>query len=348
MLSPGTPAADRLFYFAEPEIDLRPAPEVVVKQGASFLVPNEEYPADAISILEKAVPGVYVSVGTERGFIGAALTQAVTHLLLVDRDPRVVLFNRINIALLTVAESQADYLNLRLSSNRQLWLERAESPGLSHQFKNLLSDPNCFAWWVSEVRDQEKFSLLHGSPVNTDEDPEFGRANYLHDQALFSRISEIAKAGRIDAQTRDFRDKDDMLQLRAQIEQAGHKVSVLDLSNAWWHNYIGTQLRTSLEILLPTLEQNGLLLITSLWSNGQNSSRSSDPRFWAYVAFSREHILSWNNIGAFDESLSRFRYIWPRDQGRIISEDVDEKTKTRFTEKKVGWFKSLFRWALSI
>ena len=106
---PHLSVSDRLFDFHEPDVELTTKPEVIADKKASFLAPNEEYPADAVRILDQAVSGVYLSVGTERGFIGAALASNITHLLLADRDPRVVFFNRINIALLTVAQSREEY-----------------------------------------------------------------------------------------------------------------------------------------------------------------------------------------------------------------------------------------------
>lgn len=48
-----------------------------------FIRPNETNPADAKAIWEQAPSGPYVSVGSERGFIGAFLSPGVDHLLLI-------------------------------------------------------------------------------------------------------------------------------------------------------------------------------------------------------------------------------------------------------------------------
>jgi hypothetical protein len=42
----------------------------------AYLPPNEQHPALALPIYRKSNHGVYISVGTERSFIGAALTRA--------------------------------------------------------------------------------------------------------------------------------------------------------------------------------------------------------------------------------------------------------------------------------
>jgi hypothetical protein len=58
--------------------------------------PNEWNTQAAIPIWEKAISGLYIAVGTERGFIGASVCPSISHLVLVDRHPDVVLFNRLN------------------------------------------------------------------------------------------------------------------------------------------------------------------------------------------------------------------------------------------------------------
>ena len=80
----------------------------------SFLAPNEQHPAEALPLWKQSPSGLYISVGTERGFMAAGANPNATHLLLVDRDPTVTYFNRINTALLELAENRENYLQLRL------------------------------------------------------------------------------------------------------------------------------------------------------------------------------------------------------------------------------------------
>ena len=57
-----------------------------------------------------------MSVGTERSFIGAALSGA-NALFVIDYDPLTIRFANINRALLAASTDRADYLNLRLSAS---------------------------------------------------------------------------------------------------------------------------------------------------------------------------------------------------------------------------------------
>jgi hypothetical protein len=59
----------------------------------AYLPPNEQHPALALPIYRNSNHGVYISVGTERSFIGAALTGA-SALYVVDYDPLAAQFAR--------------------------------------------------------------------------------------------------------------------------------------------------------------------------------------------------------------------------------------------------------------
>jgi len=60
-----------------------------------YLPPNEQHPAVALAIYRKSNHGVYVSVGTERSFIGAAMTRAKA-LYVIDYDLLAVRFAKVN------------------------------------------------------------------------------------------------------------------------------------------------------------------------------------------------------------------------------------------------------------
>ena len=59
--------------------ELQPTPGI-------YIPPNEQRPAVALPIYRRSNHGIYVSVGTERSFIGAALTKAEA-LFVIDYDP---------------------------------------------------------------------------------------------------------------------------------------------------------------------------------------------------------------------------------------------------------------------
>ena len=83
-------------YFSDQTLRNFKASNARFAKRAAFLTPNEHYPSLALPAFKESIRGVYISVGTERGFIGAAFSHA-THLLLVDIHPDVAEFNRINV-----------------------------------------------------------------------------------------------------------------------------------------------------------------------------------------------------------------------------------------------------------
>ena len=54
-----------------------------------YVPPNEQHPALALPIYGKSNRGIYLSVGTERSFIGAALTRT-NALFVIDYDPQAI------------------------------------------------------------------------------------------------------------------------------------------------------------------------------------------------------------------------------------------------------------------
>src|ERR1700751_6313199 len=60
-----------------------------------YLPPNEQHPAVGLPIYRKSNHGVYVSVGSESSFIGAALTRAKA-LYVIDYDLLAERFAKVN------------------------------------------------------------------------------------------------------------------------------------------------------------------------------------------------------------------------------------------------------------
>src|SRR3974377_2246413 len=85
-----------------------------------FVAPNEQHPAVALPIWQKSNHQTYVSVGTERSFMGDAVTRAAA-LVVVDYDEKIVQFAAINRALLAASEDREDYIFLRLTAPREVW-----------------------------------------------------------------------------------------------------------------------------------------------------------------------------------------------------------------------------------
>src|SRR5438552_1673525 len=70
-------------------------PKLPDKSAPHYISPNEKYPQDMTGILAQSNGGAYISVGTERSFIGFAMSNA-THLVAIDLDEQVNKFNQIN------------------------------------------------------------------------------------------------------------------------------------------------------------------------------------------------------------------------------------------------------------
>lgn len=132
----------------------------------SCLQPNELDPQLGRPIYSSAERGVHVAVGTERGFMGAIMNPNASHLLLIDRDPKVVLFNQINIALLEIAEDQSAYRVLRQARSAEAWqsaVTEAAMRGhsLSEARTRLLLDPAALEFWRTHVVEEAGFLAFH-------------------------------------------------------------------------------------------------------------------------------------------------------------------------------------------
>lgn len=201
-----------------------------------FISPNEENPERGIPYWRAAgQTGVYVAVGTERGFIGAAQTPTATHLLLLDRDDFVTRFNRINIGLLQIAKNREDYLRLRLSASRAEWLEAIKKAGpvLETEFLLELTQSDTWSWFAGRTG----FSMFEAPIKNPGQMIGFKNSNYLFDDNLFARIHAMAQAHRIEARVVDFGDTKSLNQIAAAVDKENLKIGVLDVSNAWDRNY---------------------------------------------------------------------------------------------------------------
>ena len=175
-----------------------------------YIPPNEQHPAVALPILRKSNHGVYISVGSERSFIGAALTRAVA-LYVIDYDADTIHFAVINRALLAASTSREDYLTLRLTAPADIWLKRSER--LSAEDRKTLANPASWSFWQQAIRNNlsawdEAFLHFHTKPT-APTDPFFA-SNYLFDDALYTHLSHLAKTSRIWARVLDLRHENEI------------------------------------------------------------------------------------------------------------------------------------------
>ncbi len=192
-----------------------------------YIVPNEEYPLRALRAYQAVPSGAYLTVGTERGYIAAASSPNVTHLLLMDIDPGIVNYNRVNTLLLKIAPDRNAYINLRTKPLLNDWQSLAQKNLLSPSEQKVLADN--FDSWKRNVAESGAFDNFHSKPFR-----KFRKVNYLHDDALFARIQKLARDDKIVAGVLDLQDKASVLALKNELIEKQIKVAALDISNVWW------------------------------------------------------------------------------------------------------------------
>ncbi|MCC6278876.1 MAG: hypothetical protein IT289_13265 [Oligoflexia bacterium] len=271
--------------------------ESVIQPFDSFVYPNEPFPLSARPIYVKANPGVHISVGSERSFMGAALNPMSTHLLIYDANLEVVRFSVINRALLAAAANRAEYLRLRLNPDFDMWKKLA-SQTADPTTRQVLSSKFWFDKWTSffsgDTLRHLRWTSFHREPKKNN-DMDFYGANYLFDDALYSKISRMAKIGRIRIAYGDISSAD-FAQKVAVFRESGIQVSVLDISNAWQPSYLdkaGT--RSIVSNLLETGIQKGILIITNQNRWVRKGPRLRDmnhaPLDWSYYGFEFTEVL---------------------------------------------------------
>lgn len=223
-----------------------------------FIHPNEEAPKQGLPLWNLVEAGLYVTVGTERGFLAASLSPKVTHLLLIDRDVEVVYFNRVNALLLAAAHSRSDYLNLRFKCGPNEWLERIGS--LAPQLRKSVDIKAAWKWWKQHVRENEKFENFDKSSGGKGP---FGEISYLYSDSMFERLHKMAQEGRIQSTVVQLSDRAAVSRIVRAIKDTGLRVSALDLSNAWDRIYIPrTEFSALLEEFAQVTSRTALLILT--------------------------------------------------------------------------------------
>lgn len=212
----------------------RSAPLLELGEDDIFIAPDEINQQETIPLLRRAAPseGIHFAVGSERAFIGAAIDPGATGLLAVDRNPNVVIYNRMNTVLLRVAVDRRDYLRLRLQANRSEILQRLSSEA----DRNLFCEAH-YSWWRERLR-ARGFTPLHGFGTWSPDTPRhaFRGANYLREETLFGRLSKMAKADRIRAELLDLSADESLDEIGRFL--ANEPISVADMSNLKSFSYL--------------------------------------------------------------------------------------------------------------
>ena len=243
-------------------------------EGPGFIAPNERRIGELRNKLDAARAGIYVTVGTERGYMAAAMLKGKAKgLVLIDRDQKINLYNLVNRALLAMAKNRKHYLFLRLRANfKDIQRLIQNSPELSTENKLVLRNEKTWQWWQHHVQLSMEWVLFHQAPEKNGS-REFENANYLFDDERFSYISRLARENKIFV----IEDKLGTVSLQTRLEDLvavlGAKVSVLDLSNAWQIGYLGHSQTIHLILnLSPLLDPAADLILTYL-QRAQNNQQ---------------------------------------------------------------------------
>jgi hypothetical protein len=245
-----------------------------------YLSPNEQHPALAFPIYRKSNHGVYVSVGTERSFIGAALTGA-SALYVIDYDQLAVQFAKVNRALLAASTNRADYVNLRLTASQEIWQQRSQQ--LKGEDRETLVSADSWAFWDKRVRKSwdKGFGHFHIAPQHPD-DPFFA-ADYLFDNRLYHHLSWLAKSAKIWARLVDLRHENEVRALCDDLKSKGLPLGVVDTSDVPSAESGGASVAARYVMLFSQCAQDNTLFLSSAAAHPPGVN-------WSYYAFSRGKV----------------------------------------------------------
>jgi hypothetical protein len=248
-----------------------------------YLPPNEQHPAVALPIYRRSNHGVYVSVGTERSFIGAALSRA-NALFVIDYDPETIRFANINRALLAASTDRTDYLNLRLNASPDLWQQRSQR--LAAENKKTLSNPDSWTFWDKKVRKNQTawdnaFLHFHTQPKGPGEP--FFAANYLFDDRLYSQLSQLAKSSRIWARQLDLRHENEVRSFCEELKSRGLTLGVIDTSDVPNSSETGTSVAAQYVKLISQYAPDDAIFLNTAPGGGHGVH-------WSYFAFSNRKV----------------------------------------------------------
>ena len=277
----------------------------VVLESGIFLEPNEFRPQDAIPLLRESTAGAYVTVGTERGFVSAAISNA-THLISVDMDVSVIRFNRLNTALLAAAPNREAYVHLRLTSSFEEWKKASTNLASNDPMRELLTNQSLWHWWNERVRHvngsnlKNEFGDFHAQPKPGGK---YDGANYLWDDKLFNKLHKMALRHKIESHLIDLRANPRLEELVKAINQgtdAPTQLSVLDISNAWNpRDFLSpAQLADMLRVFSHAANPRSLLLATRLYNGSKGPEWSYVTKRFSEFDPSKANVDDWFNFSS--------------------------------------------------
>ena len=210
----------------------------------AFIKPNETMPHRAKPILEKAPAGAYISVGTERGIFGAIQAPQITHLILADYSAHICFFNKMNIALIRLSHGDRKlYRFFRQESLHQDWKDAvSKATDLSPSDAMMLNSFEHYDKWTKAAR-----RPLHPEAVDFEiGENQFGQhfagdVHYVFNDKAFEKIYRLIADNKVDVILLNLADPYGVPTLGKAMSRANVPLSVIDISNAWWSNFMGSE-----------------------------------------------------------------------------------------------------------
>jgi len=205
-------------------------------------------------------------------------------LFVIDYDPQAIRFVKINRALLAASTDRADYLNLRLNASPELWRQRSQR--LVAEDKEALSNPESWTFWDKKVRKnltawENAFEHFHSQP-KVPSDPFFA-ADYLFDDRLYSRLSQLAKGSRIWVRQLDLRHESEVRSFCEKLKSRLLTLGVIDPSDVPNASKTGTSVAAQYVKLISQYAPEDAIFLNTAPPGAQGVH-------WSYFAFSNRKI----------------------------------------------------------
>lgn len=255
----------------EEPVDLKGLPA-----HGGFVSSNESGPTRLRPLLV-AHEKIHLSVGADRAVFGAILTKA-SGLVVLDLDPRITFFHRINRDLLLLSRGdRRKYVFYRRSAKFEEWsaaVEASENPRLK---ESVLKAAESWTWWNEEFR-----SKISGyDPIPSPGDlgsTNFTGVNYPEEAAGFDSIYDLAAKGNYEAHTLPIGSGPAIDRFRDAVVASRRKIGSVDLSNAWQPHFISeTAMNGFFEGFADCFEDGTQFVVTDMGGEYEN--------YWKFFVF---------------------------------------------------------------
>ena len=258
-------------------------------------------------MIQRVPYGLYLTVGSERGFRAASMSDKVTALYLIDIHDDIICFNIINRELLKTP-SRHEYLYLRWESTYHDWQNLFGTIQIKYGHEINISYDD-FLWWQQNVRElgregyilPEYLNRVGSAPLCTDTDIsdeeksldlgqilDYKTGNYLFYNDLYDRLHKLAIQNKIYTSKINLLDDGQLMQLLAYLRSLPMPISVLDLDNLYYEDYLGQDAYHRLiPYFLPLGRPQSVLLVMN------NYKDYACGQYQSYIGFTFENIPSW-------------------------------------------------------